>query len=292
VDIAGSSPHVLAVNASWSFEPGALLLVAVLAVLYVRRLRTVRAEARTRARGVVSSALARDAPLWRAACFAGALLALLAALVSPIDSLGHQLLVMHMAQHLLLLDIVPILAILGFTRVMLRPVTRSVADVERALGPLAHPVFAALLYVSTMALWHVPAFYDAALRHDLVHVLEHVSFGVAGGLYWWHLLSPIRGRHRLTGMGPIVYMLGTKLGVGLLGIVITFAPRNLYEFYATQGTIWGMDAHTDQQVAGALMAIEQSIVMGVALAWLFVRMLDESQRSDERAERYGQRPAG
>ncbi|HZO37049.1 MAG TPA: cytochrome c oxidase assembly protein [Solirubrobacteraceae bacterium] len=285
----GPSHSVLAatVDASWSFEPGALLLVALLGFLYARRLRTARTEARARARGSVRSALARDAPLWRAACFAGALVALLAALISPIDSLGHQVLVMHMVQHLLLLDIVPILGILGFTRVMLRPVTRHVANLERALGPLAHPVFAALLYVSTMVFWHIPTFYDAALRHDLLHALEHITFGIAGALYWWHLLSPIRGRHRLSGMGPIIYMLGTKFGVGLLGIVITFAPRGLYDFYAAQGTIWGMDPHTDQQVAGALMAVEQSIVMGIALAWLFVRMLDESQRNDERAERYG-----
>jgi hypothetical protein len=27
--------------------------------------------------------------------------------------------------------------------------------------------------------------------------------------------------------------------------------------------------------------------MGIALAWLFMRMLGESQRSDERGERYG-----
>jgi putative membrane protein len=286
---AGPPQYVLAqaVNASWSLEPGALLLVALLGLLYAQRLRTTRSQARARARGSIRSAVAHDAPLWRAACFAGALVALLAALVSPIDELGHQVLVMHMVQHLLLLDVAPILGILGFTRVILRPVTRSVANVERRLGPLAHPVFAALLYVTTMVLWHIPAMYDAALRHDLLHALEHVSFGIAGGLYWWHLLSPIRGRHRLTGMGPVVYMLATKLGVGLLGIVITFAPRGLYGFYATQGTVWGMDPHTDQQVAGALMALEQSIVMGIALAWLFVRMLDETQRADERAERFG-----
>ncbi len=47
-----------------------------------------------------------------------------------------------------------------------------------------------------------------------------------------------------------------------------------------------MSPSTDQQVAGALMAVEQSIVMGTALAWLFIRMLGESQRGDERRERY------
>jgi cytochrome c oxidase assembly factor CtaG len=171
--------------------------------------------------------------------------------------------------------------------VILRPATRRVADFERAIGPLAHPVFAAGLYIGTMTLWHVPFFYDAALDHSGVHVLEHICFGVAGAMYWWHLLAPIRSRHRLTGMGPVVYMLATKLFVGLLGIVITFAPTSIYGFYDKQGDVWGMSPHTDQQVAGALMAVEQSIVMGIALAWLFVRMLEESQRSDERAERFG-----
>ena len=34
------------------------------------------------------------------------------------------------------------------------------------------------------------------------------------------------------------------------------------------------------------MALEQSLVMGVALAYLFVRMLAESEAEDQRAERY------
>lgn len=276
-----------AVDASWSLNPGALALLAILGVLYARRFRAARAEARARARGPFRVALALAAPWWRAICFAGALLAAAAALMSPIDELAERVLTMHMVQHLLLLDIAPILALVGLTRVLLRPLTRRVAELERAAGPLAHPAFAALLYVATMAVWHLPALYDAALAHPVVHVAEHLSFGIAGGLYWWHLLSPIPGRRRLTGMGPVVYMVATKIGVGLIGIVLTFSTRPLYDFYTRQGDVWGMDPLTDQQVAGALMAVEQSLVMGVALAWIFVRMLGESQRADERAERFG-----
>ena len=72
--------------------------------------------------------------------------------------------------------------------------------------------------------WHIPAAYDLALRHPAVHVLEHISFLIAGALYWWHLLSPIRSRMRLDGMGPIVYMGSTKLFVGALGMGLAFAP--------------------------------------------------------------------
>ena len=57
-----------------------------------------------------------------------------------------------------------------------------------------------------MWLWHVPVMYDAALNHAGVHVLEHLTFAFSGGLYWWHLISPIRSRLRLGGMGPVAYM--------------------------------------------------------------------------------------
>jgi putative membrane protein len=140
--------------------------------------------------------------------------------------------------------------------------------------------------VGAMWLWHVPAMYDAALRHPGVHVLEHLSFAAAGLLYWWHLLSPIRTRLRLGGMGPVLYMASTKLLVGILGILLAFAPELLYDGYGTTGERWGLSPLDDLHVAGLLMALEQSLVMGVALVYLFTRMLAEADREDERAERY------
>ena len=133
-----------------------------------------------------------------------------------------------------------------------------------------------------MWLWHVPAMYDAALEYPVVHVLEHVGFGVAGGLYWWHLLSPIRARKRLGGMGPVVYMVSTKVLVGLLGIGLAFAPDAIYDFYERQPGYWGLSPETDQAVGGLIMATEQSIVMGIALAYLFVRALGRAESETAR----------
>ena len=138
-----------------------------------------------------------------------------------------------------------------------------------------------------MWLWHVPTLYDAALKNGFVHVLEHLCFAAAGLLYWWHLLSPIRSRLRLGGIGPVLYMASTKLLVGFLGILLAFSPEVFYSVYETGGTRWGMSALDDQHVAGLLMALEQSIIMGIALAYLFVRMLAESEEEERRAERYG-----
>lgn len=260
---------------SWSFEPWAIVVISLIGLVYVRRWRAARAQTGPRA-----------ASGWRLLSFMGALAALVAALISPIDSLGDDLLVMHMTQHLLLLDVAPVLGLLGLTKVILRPATRRLQPVERAAGVLGHPIFAMVFYVGVMWLWHAPPMYDLALDHEKVHILEHVCFGVAGGLYWWHLLSPVRSRMRLGGMGPVAYMLGTKLLVGILGIVIAFAPGSLYGHYAHDPSFWGMSPHTDQAVAGLLMALEQSVVMGAALVWLFARMLDESEREERRTERY------
>jgi putative membrane protein len=268
-------PLAASPDASWTFAPGVVALLAVLGGAYARRFRQARREAGP-----------RGASGWRAASFAGGLALLVAALISPLDRLSDQLFVMHMVQHLLILDLATILLILGLTRVILRPVTRRVQALERAAGPLAHPAFAVLLYVGGMALWHVPALYDAALRHPALHALEHVTFGLVGALYWWHLLSPIRSRHRLGGLGPVAYMFTAKLGVGLLGVLLTFSPTALYSFYEHRPRYWGMSAVTDQNVGGAVMAIQQSLVMGIALVALLFRQLAESEREAARAERY------
>jgi len=98
---------------------------------------------------------------------------------------------------------------------------------------------------------------------------------------------PIRSRKRLGGMGPVMYMVSTKVLVGLLGVGLAFAPDAIYDFYETQPGYWGISSGTDQAVGGLIMATEQSIVMGIALVFLFVRALGESDRANEREERYG-----
>jgi cytochrome c oxidase assembly factor CtaG len=260
-------------DASWSFAPGVLILVGAAGWVYVARWRKSRRTERFHRPSV-----------GRLVLYLGGLVTLLIALVSPVDSLGDQILAMHMVQHLLLIDIAPILLILGLTKVILRPVTRRIHTVERRAGFLASPIFALLLYCGAIWAWHIPALYDATVRHTGIHVVEHLTFSIVGFLYWWHVLSPIRSRFRLGGLGPVVYMASTKLVLGFLGIVITFAPDVLYKVYEGH-RYWGMSPHADQQVAGALMAVEQSLVMGIALAVLFIRVLGEADTRDLRTER-------
>ena len=265
----------MSLDTSWSFSPVVLIALTGYGVVYGLRWRTARREGGPRA-----------ASGWRLAAWAGGLTCLFIALVSPLDVLGEQMASFHMIQHLLVADIAAILLTLALTKHILRPATRRIHWLERKAGPFGHPAFGVIAYVGFMWLWHVPSFYDAALRSPSIHAVEHISFAAAGLLYWWHLLSPIRSRLRLGGMGPVLYMASTKVLVGLLGIALAFAPELIYDGYGSTGTKLGLTPLDDLHVAGLLMALEQSLVMGVALVYLFVRMLDEADREDERAERY------
>lgn len=222
----------------------------------------------------------------RLALFASSMLFLVVALMSPVDAIADEVLFVHMIQHVLLLDAVPILFILSLTKGLLRPVTRRLTTIEQRAGFIAHPVFAIFLYIGMMGLWHVPRMYDLALAHENIHNLEHLCFMTAGLLYWWHLLSPIRARLALGGMGPIVYMAVTKFFVGVLGIILAFSTHSLYPWYQDHPHYWGLSARVDQNVAGVLMALEQSVIMGTALVYIVYRMLNDSEREAQRQERH------
>ena len=257
----------------WPFTPAVAVGVLALGAVYLAGWRRARRPRMPHPPGY-----------GRLTLFLLGLAVIFAALASPLDDLADDLLVLHMLQHVLLLDIAPILLILGLTKGILRPVTRRIRTIEERAGFLAHPAFAVALYAGFMWLWHIPAMYDLALNHSAVHALEHTTFLLAGSLYWWYLISPIRSRMRGGGAGPIVYMVSTKLIVGVLGVWLAFAPHALYPYYVHQHRYWDLTAADDQSLAGLLMALEQSLVMGTALVVLFFQMLSESERRAQRAE--------
>jgi cytochrome c oxidase assembly factor CtaG len=259
----------------WFADPAVLAPLALLAVVYVRRFRQARQEAG-----------GRGATWLHALAFAGAMLALLGALVTPVDGLGEDYLFSaHMLQHVLLGDIAPLLLLLSLSRVILRPVTRRLMRLERTVGPLASPWTAIALWLGTMYLWHIPALYDAAIAHPLLHALEHFSFFAAGLALWWPLVQPIPMRRGLTGLQPLGYIAAAKGGLAALGLFLAWSPSAHYPWYEDAPRIWGLTAVEDQNVAGVIMMVEQSMTLVLVMVWVFVRMLARSEEEELRRER-------
>jgi len=259
----------------WLPDPAALAPIALLVVVYVRRFRAARREAGGRGAGPR-----------QAVAFAGAVLALLVALAGPLDGLGDDYLFSaHMLQHVLLGDIAPLLLLLSLSRVIMRPATRRLAALERALGPLASPVSGIALWLGLMYLWHVPALYDAALESPVLHLVEHASFFAAGVAIWWPLIQPVPMRRRLTGMRPIAYIGSAKAGLAALGLYLTWSGTALYTYYADVPRIWGLSPVEDQNIGGAIMMVEQSLSFVIVLVAVFVGMLVRSEAEERRRER-------
>jgi cytochrome c oxidase assembly factor CtaG len=268
----------------WLADPAVLAPLALMAWIYIRRFRQARHDAA--GGGGRGGAAVRGAGPLQAIAFAGAMLALLAALVSPLDGLGSDYLFSaHMVQHVLLGDIAPLLLLLSLSRVIMRPATRRLVRVERALGPLASPWTAIAIWLGVVYLWHIPALYDAAAEQPLLHLVEHISFFAAGVALWWPLIQPVPMRRGLTGMQPLAYIALAKGGLAALGLFLAWSATAHYPWYEETPRIWGLSPVEDQNVAGVIMMVEQSMTLVLVMVWLFVRMLSRSEQDELRRER-------
>ncbi len=259
----------------WSLTPSALLPLLAYAAIYVWRFRAARAEAGGRGAGPR-----------QAIAFGAAVVIVAVAVASPLDDLGEgYLFSAHMTQHILLGDLAPLLVLLSLSRVIMRPATRRLMGIERALGRLAHPATGLMVWFGLIYLWHIPVLYDAAIRYPALHALEHASFFTAGVAVWWPLVQPVPMRRRLTGLGTFAYLGTAKAGLAALGLFLTWSSTVAYPYYETVPRIWGLSAITDQNAGGAIMMVEQSTVLATAFMILFVKMLTQSEEDERRRER-------
>lgn len=157
----------------------------------------------------------------------------------------------HMLQHLALGDAVPLLLVLG------RPSPR--------LGPLERPELALPLWTVSLLAWHLTPLYDAALDRELVHLLQHVCFFVAGLALWSALLR--RGPAWFTAVRRLPYVLGMWTVSLVLSQIFLWSGHSYYDGYSLN----------DQRAGGGVMLVEGSIVMLGVVVWLLFRVFVESE---------------
>jgi putative membrane protein len=272
-------------STTWSFEPLQLVPLALGVLLYAKRARTLARKGTT-------------VEAWRLSLFGFGISLVAVALVSPIATLGEEeSFAFHMVQHLLLGDLGPLCIVAGLTGPLLRPVL-SVRAI-RALRFLAHPLVALPLWTTNLYLWHVPFLWEAALRHQVVHALEHVCFFTAGAIMWAAVVEVLPGPEWFGTAAKMGYIAAVRIASTVLGNVLIWAGSPFYTLYEHAHRPWGLSASADQGIAGGIMMIEGSLVTLGALAWLFLRLAQEGElrqrlleggldpRTVRRAVRYG-----
>jgi putative membrane protein len=231
-------------------------------------------------------------PLRRTLSFLGGAVCVLVALQSGVDSFDDQLLTAHMVQHLMLLEVAPLLLMAGRPSLLVLRAAR-VSQRPRLAGGLARlrpattPVGCLTVFSLIVVLSHLPAFYDATLRDPALHDFEHVAYVAGGLLLWWPILdgdpSP---RGRLDGFGRLVYMIAAMVPMALIGAYLNRHTSLVYSGYGPPARALGVSALTAQQQAGALMWVVGGSVMVVVGLWqATATMLAEERRLTARERR-------
>ena len=216
----------------------------------------------------------------------------LVALQSGIAGYDDQMLSVHMVQHMLLLMAAPplllggrpVLLALQATSPQRRPSLAKALSRSRALtGPLQSLAVFGAVIVGT----HLPSFYDATLRHPVLHEAEHALYLVAGLLMWSPLLDgdPVP-RRRLGGLGKLLYLIIAMMPMALVGAYLNRHATLVYAPYGPPAATLGIDALDDQAQAGAIMWVVGGVVMTAVGLWAAVAaMVAEERRLTAREAR-------
>ncbi|MCA9949261.1 MAG: cytochrome c oxidase assembly protein [Anaerolineales bacterium] len=281
-------PVTKAVLLSWAWRWDVTLLLFVMGGLYVTgwirlRKRTYVSRRRNRPHLVV---------WWRLIAYLSGLILVGVALMSPIDVLSQQLFFMHMIQHLLLIMIAPPLLMIANPMPFLLwglP-TRWRHKAGRVLSYLLHresstrnlvvkltaPGIIFMFWIISVIGWHDPTLYNAALRYEIIHDIEHLFFFAAGMLFWWHVTGAGPRLHKQFGIvARIVFVLAAVPPNMFLGIVLAFASVPIYSYYEGVPRLWVNDVVIDQTIGGVIMWIPGSMMYIIAVLILLTKLFDQ-----------------
>jgi putative membrane protein len=274
---------------SWSLNPP-LVLCAVVAIMYWLG-----------ARRTLTPALGRAGQRWRSACFYAALAVLVIALCSPLDAISDRLFWAHMVQHVLLMLVAAPLIVLarpwvrllrglplGTRRSLARGLTRGhrTAPLRAIGGFLGRPAPSFVAFAVVLLGWHVPALFDATLRSEAVHALEHSLFFITAVLFFKQVIPSPPLRVSLTAPSRVAYAIGAMIVGWVLAVVLALAPHALYPHYAHElARPGGISALADQQLAAGIMWVPGSVTFLIVVFVYVHRWLMPSEPGSARAAR-------
>ena len=208
------------------------------------------------------NALPNLIPVWRLFAFMCGLVSVWTVIASPLATLDHQSLTIHMVKHLLLMTVAAPLVLAGSPLVALQSgISRRFIESKVFFGDLPvgsferclmHPILCWLVGTSAVIGWHLPVAFQLAMRSHWVHGFEDGCFLLSGLLFWWPVLRPSS-----SGAAPrwsmALYLFLATLPCDLLSAFLAFCNRPVYPCYLSTTQLFSLSPLQDQECAGALM---------------------------------------
>jgi putative membrane protein len=223
-------------------------------------------------------------PAWRGASFLFGMSLVWGALGSPLVAYDHDLLTVHMVQHLLLMTFAPALILLGepmlvFWHGLPRPGQIVVGPLFRRplaqwLGwMLSRPVLCWSVSALVLIAWHVPTLFTLGMHSEVGHCVEQASFLGAGLLFWFPVIQPWPSASTGPQWSTLLYLFLATLPCDVLSGFLIFSDRVAYPMYFSMPRHFGISVLDDQQCAAALMWTCVTLVYLVPAAILSTRLL-------------------
>jgi putative copper resistance protein D len=258
----------------------ALVLAVAVAWCYVVGVR------RLAARG-------RRWPAARTASFLGGTAVVVVATQTGIARYDTVLFSDHVAQHVLLGMLAPVLFACGAPITLALQASRHSAKLvlRRALDApvvhaLTHPLTATVLFGATLFGLYFTPLYELSLRNGVVHGWIHVHFVIVGVLFAEAVVGLDLNRHRTSYPARLGLVLATVPFHAFLGVALLSSTTVIgADWYAATGRTWGASSLSDQRTgAGILWAAGELFGLGLG-AVVLARWMAHSDREARRHDR-------
>jgi len=259
----------------WPWNPGAIVLLLVLCLLYLLGLRRARLR------------YPQDKPVkaHHIVCFFSAIVIAALMLLTPVDTVGRtQLFLVHMFQLVVLTTLCTPLLIFGCSEAVLQPLV-ELPIVSNIVRMLTQPLVASILFNVTFLLWHAPRFYDATIANASLYHAQVLAIFLLSWLNWWPLIGSVKELRRMSYPLQMLYAFFDGQPVDIFAFILVFSGVAIYS-YAIPPQL-GLSAFADQAAGGALLLIP-GLVDLVVMSPLFFRWLGQIEQRTRLADEYRQ----
>ncbi|HEM45984.1 MAG TPA: cytochrome c oxidase assembly protein [Alphaproteobacteria bacterium] len=286
----GDDHHAVTVWTSWPLSPGVLLGLVLAAAVYGAGLWRTPRDGRGAG--------------WPALAFAGGLVALLAALQTPIEIAADRVFVVHQIEHMLLQIIGPMLIMVAAPQATLirglpaaaRRFARTViADSVLFAGLfrfLFHPALATVMFVAATWLWMVPRYHDAAILEAPAHYAWHATLVASGLIFFWRVFDPRPWPLGVSLPGRVAMLCVAAMAHILPGVYLSLKQNVLYTAYGAAGRLWDLDALTDERLGGLTMWIPGGMMFAAAALAVVHTAMRREDRDAARRNHAGAEASG
>ena len=252
----------------WSIHPSTVIGLAALGAVYVWACRRLK-KSPTDAQKIF---------------FTSGLLLMFVTLNGPIHDLSDgYLFSAHMVQHLLLTLAVPPLLLAGTPGWMLRPVL-SLRGIKPVARFFTSAKIAFVTFTVTIAFWHLPIFYNAAMAHHSLHIFEHLLFMASAVLMWWPLSSQLPEFPRLAYPAQMLYSFLLSIAMSIVAVYIAMADHVLYPAYSAAPRVLPLSPLEDQLLGALIMWIPGGLFFFVIISVVFFRWQQSGEDSAAAAQ--------